>query len=446
MMRGQVATMRPSLAQERLLLQDQRDPQSPVHNLCWAHRLRGYLDTAALSRSVQRLVRRHEALRTSFRNVAGQPVLLASEEGSGFLELDRPCPADAHEIRAVVNALATKAFDISREPLVRFVVVPIGTDDHLLVIVAHELVFDAWSIGVVYDELADHYGAEVQGLHLVEQAPALQPSDLDRSRRELFSAGHLDVSISYWKRRLEGAPRSELAIVREVSATEPWRCRRVPDQIDAITTRAIEVFCRDMQASMLTVLLATWSTVLHRYGAGSDLVVGARVSVRGDATARETIGQLSNTVAIRCDLGGDPTMRDLVGRIRDDSLRDEPHYFAPSEAVAEASCLSRTQGSNEMCKYMLVLIDTPTTSFILPGIEVQPLPVEFGFTPCELTLGVVPRAGVLDLTLEYAAGLYPDAIAIQLLADAASLLRAIGNDPDVRLSTIVRGRRDQGDR
>lgn len=428
--------MRPSFAQERLLLHHQRDPQSPMHNLCWANRLRGYLDTAALSRSVQRLVRRHEALRTSFRNVAGRPVVFTSQEGSGFLELDRPCAANEREIRAVVNALATKPFDISQEPLVRFVVVPIGTDDHLLVIVAHELVFDAWSIGVVYDELADHYGAGVQGLHLVEQPPALQPSDLDRSQRELFSAGHLDVSISYWTHRLEGAPPSELAIVRGRNAIEPWRCMAVSDQIDAITTRAIEVFCRGMQASMLTVLLAAWSTVLYRYGAGSDLVVGTRVSVRGDATASETIGQLSNTVAIRCDLDGDPTMRDIVGRIRDDSLRDEPHYIAPFEAVAQACCLSRT-GPRALSNYLLVLVDTPTTSLMLPGIEVQPLPVEFGFTPYELTLGVVPRVGVLDLTLEYAADLYEDAIASQLLADAASVLRAIGNDPDVRVSTFV---------
>ena len=438
-------SMRPSLAQERLWLVHQRDPDRGVHNLCWAHRLRGHLDIAALSRSVRLVVRRHEALRTSFRNAGGRPVLVTSQEGSAFLELGPPCRADDREIQAMADALASRPVDVSREPLVRFVLIPIGTDDHLFVIVAHELVFDSSSIGVVYDELADHYGAEVQGIHLVETIPPLQPSELERRRRELLSDERLELSIRYWAERLGGAFPVDRPLADRTTAEAPAWGRRARGRIDAFTTRAIEGFCRDMQASTLSVLLAAWVSVLHRHGAGTDLLVGVKLSGRADPAARDVVGQLSRMVAIRCDLHGDPTIRDLVARIRDDALRDEPHYVAPLEAVLDTMLRTRPPGPIEtIFDHRLVLIDAATTSFTLPGIDVQTLPVDVGFALGELTFEVVPRAGVLDLTLEYATDVYTETMAERVLADARSVLEAIASRPDVRLSMISLGEEARG--
>ena len=251
-----------------------------------------------------------------------------------------------------------------------------------------------------------------------------------------FGEGLLDESIAYWKKRLAGARRAELPARRQ-PPSDSGQGSRLRRRVDAGTTSAIEALARDERASMLMVLLAAWAGLLHRYGAGTDLVVGVTVAGRRDPEARDVIGHLSNTIAVRCDLQGDPTIRELVRRVRSDALMDAPHHVAPFDAVVDALQPADPTAASAIFQHLLVVVDAPTTSFTLPGIAVEAVPVDTGVARCELTLEVVPRAGVLYVTLEYATDFYDDAIASQILDDVATVLRAVASQPDVALSQVA---------
>lgn len=427
---------RPSFVQERLWLATQRDGEGAAYNLCTAHRLRGALDTDAFGAAIDRVVARHDSLRMRF--VRGDEGLVAEVRDDVTIRLER---LEAHGVgedswSSLVEAIAHDPIDLSTAPLARFVLIELAPEDHILVLVLHHTIADGWSIGVLYDELADHYGAHLQGMHLVDVTPpATFLSHAERERRR-FAAGEFDEAIEHWRRRLAGAPDDGLPAADPRPPVQTYRGARVRTRIEPSTTALAEKLARTDHASVFAVLLGLWSALLSRYGAGSDVVVGTPVANRPDRDARDVIGCFANTVALRCDLGGEPTLRDLVVRARERLVADQPHFAAPFERVVEALDAARSADAGVVFQHMLVLLNVPTTKLTLPGIEVDELTVESGSCQFDLSLDVKRRDGGLDLALEYAVDLYDEAMAHQILGHFVILFERFVLDPDTALADV----------
>ncbi|HET8620272.1 MAG TPA: amino acid adenylation domain-containing protein [Acidimicrobiales bacterium] len=431
---GRRTRPRASLAQERLWLLQRLAPGSAFYNLCWAHRLRGPLDAGALERAVGGVISRHDALRSRFVDVGGVPDVEVAPPGAAAALARGEVTAGG--LAQAVDALAREPFDLARGPLVRTTLLRVGPDDHVFVLTAHHTVCDGWSSGVVFAELRELYGQELgRGPADVVPAPRSYNDWADDQRRRA-DEGAFDPAVAHWCRRLLDAPDEGLPTAEPRPATQSFAGGVVRARIDPDRTAALAALARRERASLFMVLLTQWAALLSRYGAGDTVTVGVPVADRDAPGARDAVGLFTNTVALRCDLAGDPTFAEALARIRSEVLAGLPHQGAPFGQVVQALRPDRSPGRNPLFQHMLVLMNVPDRVLSLPGLEVEPLPVDTGTSQFDLSLDVHPRDGGLLLALEHATDLYDRALATQVLDHFVRLLDAVATDPGARLSEL----------
>jgi amino acid adenylation domain-containing protein len=425
-----------SFSQERVWFLDRLEPGGSAYNLPVALGLGGALDVTALDRAVRELVRRHEALRTTFASVHGRPVQVIHPADGFALEAEDLSWADEAALAGRVRALADAPFDLEAGPLFRAVLLRRAADDQVLLLSMHHAVSDGWSVGILLRELAALYTAWISGDGPPLAEPAVHFADFAAWQREHLAGERLDAQLGWWREHLDGAPAHlDLPTDRPRPAERTCAGAIHPVALDAETAARLRALGRAEGATPFMALLAAFGVLLARYAGTDDVVVGTPVAARTRPETEGTVGFFANTLALRADLSGDPSFRALLARVRAATLGAFAHQDLPFEKLVQELNPERSRGHAPIFQAMLVL-NAPGETPSLPGVAVRPFGVGGGAAKFDLTLHLEDAPDGIRGVLEYAAELFDAATAGRICAQLATLLRAATDAPDAPVSTL----------
>ncbi|HEV2147847.1 MAG TPA: amino acid adenylation domain-containing protein [Longimicrobiaceae bacterium] len=427
-----------SFAQQRLWFHDRLHPGSAVYNIPAAVRLDGPLDTAAMAAALGEIVRRHEALRTVFAEGPDGPeqrVLEAEPFDLPVVELDSvPDEEPEAELLRLVRREARRPFSLERGPLLRAVLVRLGAEDHVLVLCMHHIVSDGWSVGVLLREFAALYAAFLEGRPSPLPELPVQYADYALWERLQLQGDRLEEQLAFWKARLGGAPAVlELSGSRARTGKGGVRTFHVP----ADTAARLRALSRDEGATLFMTLLAAFDLLLARYSGSEDVVVGTNVANRGREEVEGLIGFFINNLVLRTDLSGNPTFRELLGRVRETCLDAYAHQDLSFDRLVEELQPRRIRGVNPLFQAMFVLQNTPMPELELPGLRLSPMQAHPGTATFDLLLNVSETREGMVGKLEHDLGLLDESTAAQMLADFTAFLDEVAENPDQPVGSLA---------
>ncbi len=418
-----------SFSQERLWFLHRMDPASPVYNIPVVLRLSGRLDAGALERALSALVRRHETLRTVFAEADGVAVQVV--QGAADVPLPLADLSALGRERAEAGAArlaaaeAARPFDLAAGPVFRAALLRLAADEHLLLLTLHHVAGDAWSVGILLGELAAAYrGAPVAVL-------PVQYGDFAAWQRGRLSGEVLDAQLAWWRGHLAGAPAAlDLPTDRPRPREQSHRGASHAFAVPAEVAAAVHALARREGATPFMVLLAAWQTLLARWSGQDDVVVGTPIAGRTRAETEGLVGFFVNTLALRTELSGRPSFREVVARAREAALGAYAHQELPFERLVEALGAERDAGRNPVFQAMLALQNTPGgTEMEMGGVRARVEEPGSATSKFDLTLAMVERDGRLDAVLEYAVDLFDRATVERMAAQLVVLLRSAAADP-----------------
>ncbi|HEX2189759.1 MAG TPA: amino acid adenylation domain-containing protein, partial [Longimicrobiaceae bacterium] len=430
-----------SFAQERLWVLHRMDPGSGAYNMSFFLRLRGRPDPGALRAAFDGLAERHASLRTVFPEVEGRPVqrvLPASPVPLPVTDLaGLPDGERGERARALAAAEARRPFDLARGPLFRAALLRLADDEHHLLVSLHHAVGDGWSVGVLFRDLGALYAAAAEGRAAALPAPRVEYADFAAWQRGWLAGGVLERQAAYWRERLAGAP-PVLALPwdRPRPAAQPTAGAEHAFTVPADVSRGLEALARREGATLFMTLLAAWQLLLAKYAGEDDVVVGTPIAGRTHEAAEEVVGMFVNTLALRTDLGGDPTFRELLGRVRETTLGAYAHQDLPFERLVEELQPERSLSHHPVFQVFFALQNAPVEPLRLPGLDVSPLPAGSGTTKFDLSLGMGAAGDGLGGVIGYATELSDAETAERMAGHFRALLARIAADPDARISAL----------
>ncbi|MFJ4184891.1 amino acid adenylation domain-containing protein [Kitasatospora sp. NPDC089509] len=428
-----------SSAQQRLWFIGQLEGPSPMHNISLALRLRGPLDAEALDRALHDVVLRHEALRTVFRPVAGEPYQQVLDAPAG--------PLLTVGERTVAEA-AGHVFDLAADVPLHAYLIPRGTEDHVLVLVVHHIAGDGASLSPLFDDLATAYRARLAGGAPGWAALPVQYADYTLWQRDLLGDAAdpdslLSRQLGFWRQSLTGLP-DELALPtdRPHPAVASYRGGSVPVELDPELYERLTALARTHHVTPFMLFQAAFAAVLGRFGAGEDIPLGAPVEGRADDALGGLVGFFANTLVLRVDLSGRPGFAELLARVRAASLAAYAHQDVPFERLVEELNPARATGRHPLFQAMLAFNNTTGATLEFPGVAAEFESTEFSSTAFDLTLNLAERHGAdgrptgVGGVLEYAADLFDPETARDLAAALVRLLAGVAADPERPVATV----------
>ena len=430
-----------SFAQQRMWFLDQLEEGNPFYNIFAAVRLDGRLDRAVLERSVNEIVLRHESLRTTFVNAGGQSaqviapamsVPLALEDLSGLSEVEQE-----REVLRRAEEEARRGFDLSAGPLLRLRLLRLGEAEHVVLLTMHHIISDGWSSELLVREVATLYEAFSKGEASPLAALPVQYADFAEWQREWLRGPRLEAQLSYWTRQLEGAPALlELPTDRPRPAVQSFRGASRQLNLDADLTRSLKRLSRGEGVTLFMTLAAGFNALLHRHTGAADISVGTPVAGRNRVETEHLIGFFSNTLVLRTDLSGDPTFRELLGRMREVALGAYAHQDVPFEMLVEKLQPARSLSHTPLFQAALALQNVPAPALEVPGLRVTPLDVEGGTAKFDLLLTVHDTEEGLKCRLQYNTDLFDDSTVERMGGHLRNLLVGAVAEPGRRLSEL----------
>jgi amino acid adenylation domain-containing protein len=418
-----------SFAQQRLWLVDQLEPGNAAYNIPFAVRLTGEISVDVMERVFAEVVRRHEALRTTFASRDGKlvQVIVPPESVMRGIEVTdlSYLPEAQREEQALSFAVveAQRPFDLESGPLLRLGLLRLGERDHVLLVTLHHIVSDGWSMGVLLREVGSLHAALSQGLPSPLPELPVQYADFAVWQRDWLQGKVLAAQLDFWKRRLEGAPRVlELPLDRPRPSIQTFAGAVLPLALSPATSRSIRELCRERGVTPFMALLAAWGVLLGRHAGQDDVPVGTPVAGRNRREVEDLIGFFVNTLVMRVDLFGAPAFTDLLDRVRDMSLDAFAHQDLPFERLVEALVPERDLAVSPLFQALFALQNAPGRPLAVPGLVLAPLVVDSGMTKFDLTLTVWETADGFSGMLEHNTDLFDRATMERLLARFAALL------------------------
>jgi amino acid adenylation domain-containing protein len=441
---GAVAPL--SFAQRRLWVLHQLDEELIAYHIPAALRLRGRLDGAAFERALGEIVRRHEALRTSFPVREGEPVqAIAPFAGFRLAGIDLShLPEDRREAEAwrIGNAAERRPFDLERGPLLRFLLLRLREEEHVLFLVVHHLVFDGWSTAVFLRELSALYAAFRRGLPSPLPEPRLQYADWALWQHEWLRGEILEEQLRWWRDRLESAPRVlDLPTDFPHPPLETYAGASMHVRLPDALVAGVRAFGRgpgseERPATVFMILLAAFQALLARLSGQTTVCTGTHVADRNRLESEDLIGFFVNTVVIRADLDGNPSGREIVARVRERVLGAFAHQDLPFEKLVEALNPARDLRRSPLFQVAFTLHNLPREDLRLPGLETELLEVSPDTAQYELSLTLWESGDRIAGGLQYRTSLFVEPTVRRLLRSYEVLLGGLVADPGAPISEL----------
>ncbi|HKS30080.1 MAG TPA: condensation domain-containing protein [Pyrinomonadaceae bacterium] len=428
-----------SYAQERLFHLYQLEPASPFYNMPGAIRLEGKLDVAALERSLNEILRRHEVLRTTYTVQDGEAWQVRADAhrlSLPVIDLSELAERET-EALSLITAESARPFDLLREIPLRARLVRLSEDIHILLLTMHHIASDSWSVGIFFEELAECYEALSKGSEPRLPELAIQYADYACWQREWLQGSTLQEKLDYWKRQLGGAP-SLLAMPydRPRPAVQTFRGASLTLRLPADLTAALNELSRGEDVTLFMTLLAAFNTLLYRYSGQEDISVGSPVANRTRVETEKLIGFFANTLVLRCRLSGAYSFRRLVREVRDVTLKAYTHQDLPFEKLVQELSPERNPSYTPLFQVAFALQNVPLRDLRLPGLALHYLETESTTAKFDLTLSLTAEESHITGIMEYNTDLFDEATVAAMLRSYTTLLESVVQDPDQPLSTI----------
>ena len=435
-----------SSAQRRMWFIAELEENSTAYNRSNLYRIRGALDSRALERALDRIVARHAVLRTTFQSREGDPVqIVAPPAPVAVAHLDLSEMSEGGRLDGALAA-ATEAsnrkFDLARDPMLRPLLLTLAEDDHLLVLTMHHIASDGWSAGVLMRELSALYASELTSKAAGADAPVLKPLavqyvDFARWQSQAAREPAMQESLAWWHDRLAGAPP-----LLALPGDRPRPPRQtfsgsaesfvIPDEL----TDRLKELARGERATLFMTLLAGFQTMLHRYTGSDDIVVGTPVAGRTQVETEGMIGLFVNMLAMRGDLAGDPSFRELLRKTRDRAFEAYAHQDLPFDSVVESLHPERNLSYPPIVQVTFQVRNYPLEDTRLDGLQVEELDFDPGVSQFDLSLEVTEKSRSLFCKFIYNRDLFDRQTIVRMAGHFQTLLDGIATEPDAHISRI----------
>ncbi|NOK22351.1 non-ribosomal peptide synthetase, partial [Corallococcus carmarthensis] len=430
-----------SFAQQRLWLIDQLEPGSALYNVPVAVRLEGHLRPDVLERALQEVVHRHDALRTTFVQVDGEPVQRIHADSPlplGLVDLSEVPDAEREsETRARVEAEMRRPFDLSTGPLIRTLLFKLADNEHVLVVTLHHIVSDGWSLGVLVREVATLYAAFSAGQPSPLPALPVQYADYADWQRRTLSGETLRQEVSWWEAKLSGAPAVlELptdfprpAVRSNAGATFSFT---LPREL----TEALKSLGHREGGSLFMVLMAAWQGLLSRYTGQQDISVGSPIAGRTRAETEGLIGFFVNTLVLRAKVEEGQSFRALLQQVRTTVLESYEHQEVPFEKLVEALQPMRSLSHTPLFQTLLALQNVPTEDVRLPDLRMRGMTAAQATSKFDVSVFFTEGADGLRGTLEYSTALFQRSTVERMAGHLRTVLEAVAAKPEQSVAAL----------
>ncbi len=443
-----------SYAQQRLWFLDQLQPESSAYNIALTLELSGQLNIATLECCFQELARRHEGLRTAIVMRDGRPMQLIASSGQiPLLLLDISLlneEAREQELDRLAQQEAQRPFDLTQGSLMRTTLIRLEEERHVLLLTMHHIITDAWSMGVLLRELAALYRARVQGTIANLPVSSIQYADYALWQRQWLEGWQedngqggsegtspLEQQLVYWQQQLAGAPALlELPIDHPRPQVQTFRGAHYVFPISPPLLAGLRQLSRQEGTTSFMTLLAAFVAVLARYSGQEDIVVGTPIANRMRAEVEGVLGFFVNTLALRLDLSGNLSIRELLKQVREVALEAYAHQDLPFERLVDALHPQRDLSYTPLFQVIFALQNVTTAVLDLPELTVVSLPVESGIARFDLTLTVQESQQEMLGILEYNLDMFEPATIQRLAGHFQTLLQAMVARPAQRLADL----------
>ncbi|MCD5970203.1 non-ribosomal peptide synthetase [Pseudomonas quasicaspiana] len=428
-----------SFAQERLWFLWQLEPSSAAYHIPMSLRLRGPLDLVALESSLNAVIARHESLRTRFVQDSGEPRQRILAELKLSIALQHASPDT--DIRGFIAQQTRQPFNLENGPLLRLALLRLADDDHVLTLVQHHIVSDAWSLTLLIEEWLRGYGALIAGQNLELPALPVQYADYALWQRQWFADGERERQLEYWREQLSGGDAVlELPLDRPRPAIQSYRGGRVEMLLPVELSDALQELARQQNVTLFMVLLASFQVLLQRYSGQRDIRVGVPVANRHRVETEALIGFFVNTQVLRAQVDGHQGFDELLQQVRRTSLDAQAYQDLPFEQLVEALQPERSLSQNPLFQVMFNhqnrVDDAVLRNLDLPGLSLENLGVENDSAQFDLSLDTFEIETGLKATFTYASDLF-DVDTVQRIAGYwQNLLRDIVRQPEQRIGEL----------
>jgi amino acid adenylation domain-containing protein len=430
-----------SFSQRRLWFLDQLEPGGAFYNFPLAVPFNVAMNTVVLEHAINEIVRRHEALRTVFDAVGGEPVQIVLPNLTlpltviDLRRFDKEAQ-DAEMVRLAAE-MAQRPFDLARGPLLRTALLRRGQNDHVFLLVMHHIISDGWSLGIFWRELIALYNAfYVNRPSPLPELP-IQYADFAVWQRERLQGERLAELVSYWKRQLAGMPALQLPTDRPRPPVLSYRGAFQEIALPRALTDALRLLSQREGATLFMTLFAAFTVLLQRYTGQDDIVVGSYVASRDRAELEELIGFFINSLVLRADLTGDPSFRTLMGRVREMALNGYAHQELPFEKLVEELQPERDLSRNPLFQVSFQLFSaqvergSPASQDGAPTIDLNR-----GMAIFDIAVNIWDGPDGLSGHIEYSTDLFDAATMARLAGHFRTLLKSIVISADAKLSAL----------
>jgi amino acid adenylation domain-containing protein len=436
---GELDLQRAAPTQQRLWLLAQLHPDSWIYNLTSSVELTGELDPAALRQAARELYGRHEALRMTFRQVGSEVYQSVSSVVDPPFEVvdlsDRPDPREAAD--RAIDAVSETPMDLSEGPLFKVVLCRLGPDSHMLTLFVHHIVADAWSLGVMWEDLgllyARHRGAEV-----TPEPVAMSYREYAQEEWRRSQTPEAREELARWLQRLEGVDTdNSLRTDRRRPAEPSFRGDTVHLRIPAELARPLQERARALRGTSFMVLLAGFAASLALYDRKREVVVATQVAGRADHRLARTVGFFINTLPLRFQLDGGATLQDLVRQARELALEAfTAEHVTFEQLVQEVSPLG-DRSMNPLAQIAFQLLNVPFSELEFGDLQTRRWWDSARGAKFDLGVMLVPEAdGGLRGLVTYATDLFDEETIRSLWQAYTCVLERLVAEPDAELRSL----------
>jgi non-ribosomal peptide synthase protein (TIGR01720 family) len=444
-----------SFGQERLWFLYQLDPNNTSHNIFNVIRLNGLLNQTVLEECFNRVVERHETLRTTFSMIDGQATQIIVSKLKVSLSLIDLQPLSSSEqtisVQEIVKKEAQHPFNLARGPLVKTTLLRLTETEHILLLAMHHIVSDGWSAGVLLQEMMTFYKiiSTETSLSTTQGSSSFYPplpqlsiqyADFAIWQREWLQGEMLESQHAYWRKQLENMVALELPTDHERPKTSNHDGATHSSELEPILTSELKLLSQHEGTSLFVVLLAGFAVLLSGYTNQLDISLRTPIANRMRKELEQIIGYFVNTLILRMDVSGDPTFRELVKRVSEVCLEAYAHQDIPFEKVLEDLHLARRQTSRQgsLFPVMFIFQNAPLPMPDVPGLRIETLGLDDGLAPFELTVSVRELADRLRIKLNYSTDLFEATTFQHMAQHFQSILVSAVADPEQKLTSLIR--------
>jgi amino acid adenylation domain-containing protein len=430
-----------SHSQQRLWFIRQLDPDSSAYSIPGAVRMKGTIDTQLIQQTINDLVLRHESLRMRFASVEGSPRCRVERDAS--VNLDQvdltSIPEDAREAAAIEMALhlSRRPFDLSRAPLIRAAVIRLKANEHVLVIVFDHMVTDGLSLKIILEEFREIYVSRKLGRPSNLPQLTIQFIDYIEWERKSLENGVLRKQVDYWKKLLKGAPAIlDLPTDFPRPRLQTSNGARAITKISATLFLELKTMALREDVTLFMLLMAAFQLLLHRYTGQTDVVVGTAVANRARSDIERVVGFFANNIALRGDLSGNPTVAELLRRVRNAALQAYEYQQTPFEAIVDSVVSRRDLDHSPIFQVMLVLQGHASKKFYTDGVECEAMELPLSSARLDIAVDVFELHDSLEVVFEYNTDLFRASTIDRMQRSFCTLLAEMVGKPDLSIDKL----------